>query len=247
MKVIDFLPNDYLAMRNRHRANLACLAIAGTVMVALGLVITLLFVNKVGAGQVLAVVEQQYQQASQQLNELKQLEERKADLLRKVALSTTLLERVPRSNILARLTNHLPRGTSLTLLTMKVEEVEVRASEINADAKTDKSAAAAPANKNAKSGKPETVRMKQYVFRLDGVAPTDVEVAEYITRLNADALFRNVDLQFSEELAKEKDGVAGRRFQLMFRLNSSAEKVMESASDGDVAAGEAPAAVRGEL
>jgi Tfp pilus assembly protein PilN len=246
MKVINFLPNDYLASRNRHRANLACLVIAGAVTVALGLVLSLLFINKVGASRVLAVVEQQYQQASQQLNELKQLEERKADLLRKVALSTTLLERVPRSNILARLTNHLPRGTSLTSLTMKVEEVDVRASEISADAKTDKNAAAAAAAKNAKTGKPETVRMKQYVFRLDGVAPTDVEVAEYITRLNADALFRNVDLQFSEESSKEKEGVAGRKFQLVFRLNSSAEKVMESASNDDVAAGEAPGAVRGE-
>jgi hypothetical protein len=87
--------------------------------------------------------------------------------------------------------------------------------------------------------------MKQYVFRLDGMAPTDVEVAEYITRLNADALFRNVDLQFSEELAI-KDGTPARKFQLVFRLSPTADKALESAPAGDVAAVEAPPVVRGD-
>jgi Tfp pilus assembly protein PilN len=157
MKVIDFLPNDYMASRSRHHANLACLGLAGAVTVGLGVVMALLFVNKVGTGQVLSVVEQQYLDASQQLGKLKELEDNKADLLRKVALSITLLERVPRSNILARLTNHLPRGTNLTSLTMKIEDVEMRASEMaGAAGKNAPAAAAQP----AKGGKPETTRMR---------------------------------------------------------------------------------------
>jgi Tfp pilus assembly protein PilN len=217
MNVINFLPNDYLAKRNRRRANWVCVAIAATVLIIVGSSMAFIYVNSANAARLRGMVEQQYQEASLQLNQLQQLEERKADLLRKVSLSTTLLERVPRSTVLARLTNHLPRGTSMTSLTMKMEEVEVRASEITGEA------AKGVATKAAKAA---TVRVKQYVFRLDGVAPTDVEVAEYITRLNADPLFRGVDLQFSEELTA-KDGTPQRRFELMFRLSSNAEKVLE--------------------
>jgi Tfp pilus assembly protein PilN len=217
MNVINFLPNDYLAKRNRRRANLICVAIAATALILVGSSMAFIYVNSANAARMRGMVEQQYQEASQQLNQLQQLKEHKSDLLRKVSLSTTLLERVPRSTVLARLTNHLPRGTSMTSLTMKMEEVEVRASEMAGEA------AKGVATKAAKAA---TVRVKQYVFRLDGVAPTDVEVAEYITRLNADTLFRGVDLQFSEELTT-KDGTPQRRFELMFRLSPNAEKVME--------------------
>jgi Tfp pilus assembly protein PilN len=226
MNVIDFLPNDYLARRSRRRANLVCLAVAGTVVVGMGLGMGWLYSNMARTAQSRIDIEQQYSQASQQLEQLKQLEERKADLLRKVGLSTTLLERVPRSTILARLTNYLPRGMSMTSLAMRLEDVDVRLSELPA---TDAAKVAAIAKAAAsKTGKPETVRMKQFTFRLDGVAPTDVEVAEYITRLNADPLFRSVDLQFSEELAT-KEGASVRRFELVFRLSPTAEKVMGSA------------------
>jgi Tfp pilus assembly protein PilN len=230
MNVIDFLPNDYLARRSRRRANLICLAIAGLAMGGVGAGVYWLYRTLDDTTQCRTQVEQQYVQASQQLEQLKQLEDRKADLLRKVSLSTTLLERVPRSNILARLTNNLPRGMQMTSLSMRMEEVEVRASDLAGTA-AGRNAAGKPVASPAAptSGKPETVRIKQFAFRLNGVAPTDVEVAEYITRLNADPLFCNVDLLFSEELAK-KEGGQMRRFELVFRLSPRAEKVMESAA-----------------
>jgi Tfp pilus assembly protein PilN len=246
MRVIDFLPNDYMAIRGRRRANLTCLAIAGTVCIGLALGLSLLYVHAKSMAASRVAVEQQYADANQQRDQLQALEGRKADLLRKVSLSTTLLERVPRSTILARLTNYLPRGASLTNLSMKIEDMEVRASEVvggsdkeKKDVKDAKEAAA----KNG--GKPATVRVKQYVFRLDGLAPTDVEVAEYLSRLNAEVLFRNVDLQFSEELV-QKEGASVRRFQLKFRLSPGAEKALESAPPTDVVAAPASDKVRGE-
>ena len=242
MNVIDFLPNDYLAKRSRRRANLACLAIAGTVILGAGLGGAWLYTHMTEAAKCRAEVEQQFVQANQQLEQLKQLEDRKADLLRKVRLSTTLLERVPRSTILARLTNYLPPGMCMTTLAMKLEEVDVRVSDLPPDA-VPKTPAAAPAA--AKTGKVETVRMKQFIFHLNGVAPTDVEVAEYITRLNADPLFRNVDLQFSEEFAS-KEGGQLRRFELVFRLSPTAEKALASAPAGTAAEAPAPGETRGE-
>jgi len=66
-------------------------------------------------------------------------------------------------------------------------------------------------------------------FRLDGLATTDIEVAEFLMRLSADPLFDEVDLQFSEEFAYG-DGSPMRRFQLSFRLSAAAEKILETAA-----------------
>ncbi|MBM4019312.1 MAG: hypothetical protein FJ288_13490 [Planctomycetes bacterium] len=78
------------------------------------------------------------------------------------------------------------------------------------------------------------VKVKQWTFRIDGLAPTDVEVAEYINRLTQDPLFRDVDLVFSEEFPY-KEGVMMRKFQLSLRLGLDAEKVLGPTGDGGAA------------
>jgi Tfp pilus assembly protein PilN len=244
MKVISFLPDDYVERRARRRANIACVVIAGGSLLVMGLGVALVFIAVVAVAGTRYVVEQQYQEASRQIDQLKKLEDRKAGLMHKVELSTALLERVPRSCVLARLTNHLPANTSLLVLTMKVEEVEAK--EPPADAKKDKAAGAsagqtppaggaktpaAPPAKVGRKGKAETAKVKQCTFRLDGLAPTDVQVAEYITHLLSDPIFQDVDLVFSEEFPY-KEGIVMRRFQLSFRLSLTAEKALESAEAG---------------
>jgi hypothetical protein len=77
------------------------------------------------------------------------------------------------------------------------------------------------------------------------MAPTDVEVAEYIQRLAADPLFRHVDLQFSEEFPY-KEGVLVRRFQLVVRLSLEAERIFESAAPGSMAVTPPPPAAAGD-
>lgn len=74
----------------------------------------------------------------------------------------------------------------------------------------------------------ETVRRQEVQFRLSGLAKTDVQVAEYITRLTSDPLFEEVNLRFSEEFPYE-EGVVMRRFELAFRLSLEAAKVLSSA------------------
>jgi Tfp pilus assembly protein PilN len=215
MRVINFLPDDYLQRRSVRQANLVCLGLAGGAAVLLALAAAFTYSGAKGTAAERAAVDRQYQEAGRQIDQLKALEDRKTGLFHKVELSTTLLERVPRSTVLARLANHLPAHTSLTMLTMRVvEETEVRAPE---------TPGVPP------KGKVETVKVKQIRFRLEGLARTDVEVAEFITRLNADPLFEDVDLLFSEEFTYE-EGLTMRRFQLSLRLSPKADKVLETAS-----------------
>jgi len=225
MRVINFLPDDYLQQCTLHRANLACLVVAGGALLALGGLFAYTSYQAMYAGVERAAVEAQYAEASRQIAQLKQLEDRKTGLLHKVELSTALLERVPRSHLLAKLTNYLPAHTSLTAITMRIEDVSVRPPEgAGGGGKAD---AAAP--KKSPGGRDEMVKVKRVRFRLDGLATTDIEVAELLTRLNADPLFDEVDLQFSEEFAYG-DGPPMRRFQLSFRLSAAAEKILETAA-----------------
>jgi Tfp pilus assembly protein PilN len=226
MRVINFLPDDYLQQCTLHRANLACLVVAGGALLALGGAFAYTSYQAVYAGVERAAVEAQYAEASRQIAQLKQLEDRKTGLLHKVELSTALLERVPRSHLLAKLTNYLPAHTSLTSITMRIEDVSVRPTEAAAGA-GGKADAAAP--KKSPGGRDEMVKVKRVRFRLDGLATTDIDVAEFLMRLSADPLFDEVDLQFSEEFAYG-DGSPMRRFQLSFRLSAAAEKILETAA-----------------
>jgi hypothetical protein len=124
---------------------------------------------------------------------------------------------------------------------MRQEDVEVKAPPAGGAggaagspaAQPAESAAKAPLPADAKKDKSGAYKVKQCVFRVDGMAPTDVEVAEYIQRLAADPLFRHVDLQFSEEFPY-REGVLVRRFQLVVRLSLEAEKIFESAAPGSM-------------
>ena len=240
MQVMDFLPRDFTERRGRRRANFLCLGLTGVALLALAGVCALHVIRVFGASRLRAVVEQQYREAGRQIEQLKELEDRKADLVRKVELSADLLERVPRSHILARLTNALPSDTSLQVLVMSTVEVEVPVPKLTTTKEND-----APASKGRKSKRPEKIRRQEIQFRVNGLAVTDVQVAEYIARLTADPLFEEVNLKFSEEFPYEP-GVTMRRFELTFRLSLEAQKLLASGDEAKAALPTSASPPRGE-
>jgi Tfp pilus assembly protein PilN len=243
MQVTNFLPDDYLTRCGARRANWVCLGIAAGTLLLLGAAVAFVLVRSWAMVGMRFIVEAQYQEASRQIEDLEQLEQHKAGLLRKVELSTDLLERVPRSHVLARLTNHLPEHTSLTSMTMQVEQMKVPV-----DSTADGTAPPATAKRTkGRAGKkqPRVIRVKRVRFRLDGLAETDVEVAEYISRLHTDPLFETVDLQFSEAFPYQ-EGVTMRRFQMSFLLSEDADKTLESfGTEPPAVADSAPTAKEG--
>lgn len=243
MQVTNFLPDDYLTRCGIRRANWVCLGIAAGTLLLLGVAVAFVLVQSWAMAGMRFLAEAQYQEASRQIEDLKQLEQHKAGLLRKVELSTDLLERVPRSHVLARLTNYLPEHTSLTSMTMQVEQIKVPV-----DSSADGTAPPAAGKRTkGQAGKkqPRVIRVKRVRFRLDGLAETDVEVAEYISRLHTDPLFETVDLQFSEAFPYQ-EGVTMRRFQMSFLLRKDADKMLESsATEPPSVADSAPSAKKG--
>jgi len=245
MQVTNFLPDDYIQQRGIRRANWICLGIAAGTLLLLGAMVAFVFIRSWSMAGRRSLAELQYQVASRQIDDLKQLEQRKTSLLHKVELSTALLERVPRSNVLARLTNHLPEHTSLTSMTMQLEVIKMKPKNA-AGADDTRSACGKPPTGAAGKNQPRVVKVKRLRFRLDGLAETDVEVAEYISRLHADPLFENVDLQFSEAFPYQED-VTMRRFQMSLLLSEDAEKVLGSpAAEAPSVAESAPVDAKGK-
>lgn len=241
MHVINFLPDDYAQRRGLRRANWMCVAIAGAGVLLLGAAAAFAFIHSLSLAGTRALMESQYQEASHQIKDLEQLEQHKTGLLHKVELSTALLERVPRSHVLARLTNYLPANTSLTGMTMLVEQVAAQAKGPAASKPGQKTG-----NPAGNAGDPAASAIAPRVrFRIDGLAKTDMEVADFMKRLGADPLFEEVDLQFSEEFPYQ-EGVTMRRFQMSFLLSRNAEKVLETlTADAATAPGPAVAPAKG--
>ncbi len=233
LHILNFLPGDYLRRQRLRLANIVCLVTAAGGLLLIGGAVAGTLLRAASVAAVRTQVEQDYEEASLRIKDLERLEARKEDLLHKAELSAALLERVPRSTILARLTNHLPAHTSLTSLSMKREKMRVARSTDSGgkDTKSKK-------GKKAKVAQPTTETRVR--FQLDGLAQTDVEVAEYISRLATDPLFEAVDLQFSEEFPYH-EGITMRRFQLSFLLSRKAEDALEkvptTGANGAAAAG----------
>jgi len=211
---LSFLPDDYLERKAQRRTNAICAILFLVVMVAIGTAFT--FTER--AGQEVekehAAVQKRYTEAAKRIQLKQQLEDKQATMEKQAELSASLLERVPRSYMLAKITNSLPPGVSLFEMAM---ESKLRSNTPNSSTagkttlqKVDKKA---PAIQQAKT---YDVNLK-----ITGIAETDVQVAQFITRLNQSKLFRDVNLLISDQI-KDSDPPM-RKFTVEAALDPAAE------------------------
>src|SRR6267142_5537625 len=133
MNTTSFLPEDYLAKKAEYRTNLISLVLFAVVMFAV--VVAFFFTNR-KAQQIKeyqATVNAEYQQAGLKIQELTQLEQQKAEMLNKAELAGALVERVPRSILLAELINRMPERLALLDFELKSDLIKVAAPPINKD------------------------------------------------------------------------------------------------------------------
>jgi hypothetical protein len=136
------------------------------------------------------------------------------------------MERLPRSYVLAMLTNALPKGAALTSIQLGVKAAR-QAAPAGPQGAT-KHGAVASARKKRKQalGSPKLV----LVLHIQGKASTDVQVARYIASLAKHPLTEMVDLSYSKEAqrrastTKDKEKPEGsREFVLSVRLRADAD------------------------
>ncbi len=227
----SFLPEDYLEKRAEARTNL--ISIALFVVVTLG-VIGAFFVtsrqwNDVKSYQ--QAVNVRYTQAAKDIEQLKQLEKQKTDLLEKAEVTTALIERVPRSILLAELVNRMP--SKMTLLSIEVastrldKPVRQYGAPPPAPGKdAGKSLAGKAANDKKKAEKPVVTAPRfDHKIILIGVSRTHNEVARYVSNLQECLMLTGVDLIFSEQTKIENQTMNRFRVEAVLRPEADARKI----------------------
>jgi len=227
MTATSFLPEDYLAQKAERRTNLISLTLFGIVMIA---VVGAFFVTNRQARlikQQQEAINVEYQQASMQIQELTQLEKQKQEMLNKAELAAALVERVPRSILLAELINRMPER--LGLLTFDLKSERIKPPPTPADKDKDKDSRGRLTGPDRAKTKQEATDSVQKIdpprykvsISMLGVAPSDMEVSRYMKELNSYSLLRDINLEFSEQ--KEVDDRVMRQFKINMTLNPDAD------------------------
>ena len=212
---LSFLPDDYLAKKARRRANTLCAALIGVSLLAMGAGWLIADHSLSATKEAHSALSAQFDLEALRLQQVEQLQKQQKYLLRQADLTDALLERVPRSVILAELAGALPKGVSLNdfnlesqLRVVQMAAPKTAVEQRRAEKKTD--------------GKPVIQpRFYNVVVRIQGIAQNDVQVANFIGELGESPLLEDVNLLFSE--TKTIDQQPLRRFSVEATLRRDAD------------------------
>jgi Tfp pilus assembly protein PilN len=228
---LSFLPDDYLERKAQRRTNAICAMLFLVVMVAIGSAFTFSERKMRELEREHELVENQYTEAAKRIQLVQQMQDKQRQMATQAELAASLLEKVPRSFLLAEITNALPVGVSLLDLTME-SKLRPTASPSGSTPKSafeQKRAAAASGTK--RDEKPSAQQAKQYdvSLKVSGIAYTDVQVAQFISRLNQSRMLKDVNLVIADEYKERGPDVSGnpsaplRTFQIEAKLDPKAE------------------------
>lgn len=220
----SFLPDDYLAEKQERRTNLICLTLFAVVM--LGVFGAFLVTNRqwTQVAKARDVVNHEYQDAAVRIEKLKELEQQKEQMLNKAELAAALVERVPRSILLADMINRMPPQLSLLEFELKSERIKKIAKPVD-DGKGGRMGGKAARAKTKEEVAVEQKKAEppqfQVAITMIGVAPTDLEVSRFMAELNAYALLHDVTLLYSEQ--KDVQDQTMRKFGIKMALGGNAD------------------------
>lgn len=220
---LSFLPDDYLERKAQRRTNAICAVIFCVVIGGVAATFTLSEKATKGVESEFASVDAQYVTEAKRIEQVRQMHEKQQRMAHQAELTASLLERVPRSYILAELTNSLPGGVSLLDFQM---DSKLRQKPVAAPVMTDyeKKKAAREAGGGATASAAPTMadpRLYDVSMKLTGICSTDVQVAQYLKKLSQSKVLRDVNLVITDEFAQAGDKL--RKFQIEMTLSPDAE------------------------
>lgn len=215
MSNINFVPDDYIQSNESRRANLMCLILFLVVMAALGGSFVTIRIRQRACVAEEALVNARMAKMEESIKQFEDLQTRRQEMMRTALTTAELLEPVPRSVLLASLTNTLPPGVSLIKLDLTQKQ----------DSSRTQTTALKPTKYQAAQGKPvpeadsKSSPEKSMLIQMDieGIAPSDLQVAAYIEHLGRSVLLENVALVESKE--KKIEDTAFRQFKLTAMLS----------------------------
>jgi Tfp pilus assembly protein PilN len=223
----SLLPDDYLADARERRTNIVGLALFALVLggVAVWFTRTNFEWREVRDRQ--EQVSASFSAVAVEIRDMQEQEKTRREMLEKAQLAASLVDPVPRSILLAELVRRMPEKVSLLEFELRSEPVKVVRAKPVAEAATagPRSRAAAARGKakpveKAEPPKPDPLRYA-IALTITGLAPTDLDVSEYLQNLNQLDLLESVRLEVSEE--KQVGGLPTRQFRIAIRLGPDAD------------------------
>lgn len=221
---INFVPDDYVQNNESRRMNFMYIILFVVVMMALGGVFGIIKMRQRSLQAREKTVDAEMFKKQDDIKKVDALQAKSKAMMKTALMTAELLEPLPRSVLLASLTNNLPVGVSLVQLNLvQKESKQVKPAAVGANTKFDKASQAQQSQKDAKAAKaaegetkisPEKLLETQ--IDIEGLAASDLQVAAYIEKLSSSILLENVALVESKE--QKIDDITFRQFKLTAML-----------------------------
>jgi Tfp pilus assembly protein PilN len=211
---INFVPDDYIQNSESRKTNLTYLMLFIALMAVLGGSFVTIKIRQRGFNAKEKLVNAKMSQAQEAIKQFEQLQTKRKTMMKTVQTTVALLEPVPRSVLLASLTNSLPAGVSLLQVNI-IQKESIKTNQIPVITKYK-----ATQNEKMAESQPKVSQEKQLETHIDieGIAPSDRQVADYIGQLSSSFLLDNVELVESKEYKIEDTTL--RQFKLTAMLRN---------------------------
>lgn len=226
MSNINFVPDDYVQGNESRRANLMCLVLFSVVMAVLGGSFVMIKIRQKACNAEESLVSAKMARMQESIKQFEELQTRRKEMMRTALTTAELIEPVPRSVVLASLTNNLPAGVSLVKLSLIQKEPSNRPRRRNAS-RNRYEAAKHPGGSESDSLSGE--KSLETHLDIEGMAPSDLQVAAYIEQLGCSALLTEVALVESKE--KKIDDTSFRHFKLKAMLSGEVHLTKEDVDE----------------
>ncbi len=218
---INFVPDDYIHNTESRRTNVLYLILLVVVMLALGVSFVTIKIRQQACEARETLVNSRMAQMQESMKQFDDLQVKRRAMMKTALTTAELLESMPRSILLASLTNNLPAGVSL----IKLNLIQKEPKQIPSQPQAGTGAAAnkyqaAQAGKTAAEEKMSREKILETHMEIEGMAPSDLQVASYIERLSNSNLLDNVALVESKECKVNDNSI--RQFKLTAMLRKEA-------------------------
>lgn len=241
----SFLPEDYITRKADVRSNMICLGLF--VVVMFGVASAFLVTNRQWSSvkDEHKAISAAYETEAKKIDQLKSLEKQRQSMLERAEITVALVEKSPRSVLMASLVTSMPEGVTLLDAGLTSKRITAPAAQPATDAKsisstkkstkkpTKSSKSSKDNDENPEPPKPQAPRFET-TLRLTGVATSNEQIADYVTKLKACEMLDAVELTYIKESVMAE--LAMRKFQVDARLRPNAKLPGEAFFAGTTAA-----------
>jgi hypothetical protein len=222
---LSFLPEDYLETKRQRRTNIICAVLFVAIMSGIGVAFTTMEKSLRAAEKEHQDIAKQYAEAATRIEQERQMQEKQLKMNNQAELTASLLEKVPRSVLLAELTNAKPAGVSFldVVLDSKLRTGGGSGGGGGGKSQFEQKRAAMEAAQGAAKPAPSAPQAKLYdvSVKVTGVCDNDVQVSQFMGKLNHSKILREVNLVVSEEFNVAEAKM--RKFQMEMMIDPNAE------------------------